>query len=432
MDCSYRADDLFGPAVQACRRSFDFTLLFEESILSIAPAASFLLLASVRLKTLLGRGRRVRDGHLHTAKLVSRYLEGPHALADSGCTQIATVIYGCLQLVFLVLWCTRSSFSTRTSIPTAAISLAAAFVVCWLSHLEHRRAIRPSPLLSVYLFLTLIFDAARARTLWLADQESVVSALFTATVAVKLVLLGLESTSKRRYLTSKDVQGSPEETSGVFSQTLLLWLFGLLKNGYRKILLPEDLYPTDAAMSSDFLGHEFRKHWESQACSYPTTLILARILALIIPLSFVSYIPQTTEIRLDLGCHQKLKVAIVSACSSQTLFAWLHICATIPCQQSDRVLRGVRTQRQSGRLQSDGCIWACLYRYCGTYLNRSSASHVSRIFLGLKHLVLASCLQSHNHDQRGSHFGRLRQDAGFGPYGYAGVGSCHLDERRYR
>lgn len=39
MDCDTHADDLFGPRVSLCRDGFDFTLLFEQGILSALPSA---------------------------------------------------------------------------------------------------------------------------------------------------------------------------------------------------------------------------------------------------------------------------------------------------------------------------------------------------------------------------------------------------------
>jgi ATP-binding cassette subfamily C (CFTR/MRP) protein 1 len=48
--CLIQADNVFGPVVEApCRHGFDFTLLFEQSILSIGPSSIFLLLLPLRL-----------------------------------------------------------------------------------------------------------------------------------------------------------------------------------------------------------------------------------------------------------------------------------------------------------------------------------------------------------------------------------------------
>ena len=46
-------DNAFGPTVQGCRDNFDFTLLFEQSILSIGPSVLLLLLAPLRLSHLV-------------------------------------------------------------------------------------------------------------------------------------------------------------------------------------------------------------------------------------------------------------------------------------------------------------------------------------------------------------------------------------------
>lgn len=70
-DCSPAADNVFGPAVGAgCRDGFDFTLLFEQSILSILPAAIILIASPFRIKYLLSKGIRTRYNPVRIAKLV--------------------------------------------------------------------------------------------------------------------------------------------------------------------------------------------------------------------------------------------------------------------------------------------------------------------------------------------------------------------------
>lgn len=47
--CPLSADQVFGPIVaRSCRQGWDFTLLFEQSILSIAPISIFLLVVPLR------------------------------------------------------------------------------------------------------------------------------------------------------------------------------------------------------------------------------------------------------------------------------------------------------------------------------------------------------------------------------------------------
>lgn len=77
MDCPASADATFGPRVASCRRRFDFTILFEESVFSLAPSITFLLLATFRLKVLILERLRVCTGFLHRIKIVRSFLSQP-------------------------------------------------------------------------------------------------------------------------------------------------------------------------------------------------------------------------------------------------------------------------------------------------------------------------------------------------------------------
>lgn len=70
--CSFASDNVWGPAVQPCRRLFDFTLLFEQSIFSILPSSIFLLLAFGRYYQLWQQPNLVTGWTLLGIKLVSR------------------------------------------------------------------------------------------------------------------------------------------------------------------------------------------------------------------------------------------------------------------------------------------------------------------------------------------------------------------------
>lgn len=68
--CAQFPDNSWGPVVDDCARSFDFTLLFEESILSILPSVILLLFAPVRLVSLSRKKRVVGGNALRFGKLV--------------------------------------------------------------------------------------------------------------------------------------------------------------------------------------------------------------------------------------------------------------------------------------------------------------------------------------------------------------------------
>ena len=64
-------DESFGPAVQGVRDDFDFTLLFEQVVLSIVPASIFLLFALFRVLSLIRKPRIIQGLCFQIAKLVS-------------------------------------------------------------------------------------------------------------------------------------------------------------------------------------------------------------------------------------------------------------------------------------------------------------------------------------------------------------------------
>ena len=69
-------DNTFGPYAGNCRGGFDFTLLFEESILTLLPVAIFLIAAPARIYYLLGKQSKVIGSSLLILKLVSRFSSG--------------------------------------------------------------------------------------------------------------------------------------------------------------------------------------------------------------------------------------------------------------------------------------------------------------------------------------------------------------------
>lgn len=62
----------FGPSVASDCSSFDFTLTFEDGILSVLPSSLFVLLFLPRIYFLRRSTRKVGNGTLKAAKLVGR------------------------------------------------------------------------------------------------------------------------------------------------------------------------------------------------------------------------------------------------------------------------------------------------------------------------------------------------------------------------
>lgn len=142
----------------------------------------------------------------------------------------------------------------------SSLSFVSSLMLLGISYLEHTKSLRPSTLINAYLFLTVLFDIAIVRTLWLAFPSNAIRELFTASFALKVVILILEAKEKRDYVVTDKSLG-PEETSGLYSQSLVWWLNSIIKQGYRYILKPTDLYPVDGSMSADKLNTAFWTAW---------------------------------------------------------------------------------------------------------------------------------------------------------------------------
>ncbi|RAK97795.1 P-loop containing nucleoside triphosphate hydrolase protein [Aspergillus ibericus CBS 121593] len=221
------ADDHFGPQVQVRCRSFDFTVTFEQSILSILPSVLFIASAAFRIALLYKARPKV------SARL------SQHLKLSLG------IVFGLLQLTLLVLYILPQDNNQQPlAIASLALSVTDAAFLCALSYFEHAKAIGPSTVLLTYLFLSALLDATRLRTLWLlGDGGLPFKAISSTSLAVKLAILFIESRGKtKHFLDAKDTSRSPEETGGIFTNGLFLWTNPLLLRGFKKVLSLSDLY----------------------------------------------------------------------------------------------------------------------------------------------------------------------------------------------
>ncbi|KAJ0296990.1 hypothetical protein COL516b_011051 [Colletotrichum fioriniae] len=114
-------------------------------------------------------------------------------------------------------------------------------------------------LLGLYLLITALFDISRTRTQWLSaasTNEFHQARLSIASVILKVVVLAIESWTKTRASAS-DKQQSPEATSGIISLSTYFWVNDLFLRGFRKLLVLDDLYALDDAMSAEVLYTKF-------------------------------------------------------------------------------------------------------------------------------------------------------------------------------
>ncbi|PVH81871.1 hypothetical protein DL98DRAFT_457694 [Cadophora sp. DSE1049] len=249
-------DDTFGPHAGECRGGFDFTLMFEEIVLTILPLAFILLCAPFRTFYLLKRRTKVNRSWLLIGKLV---------------------------LCLVVNWAAPGATKTRTSIPTAVLTLITFLILPIHSYAEHTKSVRPSLVLNTYFLLSIIFDVARTRTLWLRSQDKNASN-FAAALALKIVILILEAVEKRRILKPEFQWYPPEAISGIYNTSLFCWLNELLRRGSRQTLSLNDLFALDKHLISKHLQSLLEVTWMKVSVRGPHTLFWTTSRALKRPL----------------------------------------------------------------------------------------------------------------------------------------------------
>lgn len=177
--------------------------------------------------------------------------------------QGAITTYTILQLALLILAAIGHFHATSMFIAASVLKLLSAIFMIPLSAVEHSRTPRPSVLLASYLFLSLLLDVTQARTLYLSSAisaERAYSILFTAAVALKAVIVVLESQQKSKWMSWNEKEHSPEETSGIFSLGVFFWLNRLFLTGYKKVLLLDDLYSLDSSLDPKILHERFAQN----------------------------------------------------------------------------------------------------------------------------------------------------------------------------
>ncbi|KIW87337.1 uncharacterized protein Z519_11973 [Cladophialophora bantiana CBS 173.52] len=242
---SNSSDALFGPAYEGPFRHFDFTVLFEDTILTVLPATLFLVTASARAIWLTSKPNKVITSFSRLTKLV---------LLSAFVT---------VQLTILLTRATNMEAATEASIAGAALDFAAACVLFVLFCFEHSRSVTPSTIIGLYLIVSFLFGVVQLRTFYLLRGYAAkgIANLLTLSLAIKLGVLVTEVVEKRRILLEQYRDLPPEATSGVYNKSAFWWLNPLLRLGFGKTLKVDDLYNLDEKLASANVAGGFRRKW---------------------------------------------------------------------------------------------------------------------------------------------------------------------------
>ena len=241
---------------------FSLNQLMIQNIASVVLSGIFLIASSIRLFRL----RRVCDKNVNgrngrILKLVSTEHVPPCLEAHHIVIQSLIVCYGVLKLLLLVSDCLGIYIR---SVPAAALSFADVFFLGALSYVEHSRSRKPSTILGLYLFFSIVIDCIPTRlgAIYENSSERVVSNILMIAITFKAAILILELREKIPYGTVENEGPSPEETIGTFNRLFYFWLNDLLIRGYRNDLVENDMFPLDRDLSSDTLRLKFQTAWE--------------------------------------------------------------------------------------------------------------------------------------------------------------------------
>lgn len=161
----------------------------------------------------------------------------------------------------MVLYAANSNVRTPAALASAALVVINALGLLLLSHAEHFRSIRPSNIINTYLFVTLLLDIPRTRTLWIQHSPKPIAIVFSTMLAVKLMVAVTEAVEKRDILLSQYRDVSPEATSGIYNLAFFWWLNKILKTGFRRVIREEDLFHLEDGLSSIVLKRRAETLW---------------------------------------------------------------------------------------------------------------------------------------------------------------------------
>ncbi|KAL5397860.1 hypothetical protein PMIN03_012833 [Paraphaeosphaeria minitans] len=229
-NASETPDNFFGPALQGHDIGFDFTLLFEKTILSILPSTLFLIYAPLRAYWLRSEQEKAKWSRLAMGK------------------QLLYILLFVTQLSLLMFATSHGIAGSQLAIAAHTLLVTVVLASSGLSLLEHVRSPRSSDAINVYLFFSTIFDAVQVRTSWIRPLPTTESVAASVCLAVKAALLIAEAQNKIAWLMEDYRSLAPETISGVYARRVFWWLNGLMYRGYRATFRPVDLM----AIKEDF------------------------------------------------------------------------------------------------------------------------------------------------------------------------------------
>lgn len=270
-------DDAFGPLthrqLEGGQNVWDFTLLFEDSILATGPLAVGVLfiLTELSQKCFCRRSRTIVTfltvlGWIKLVRICMDMMFSSTLIENIQLLYFALILLTTYHTAQLLAWTARGlaheSASTRAA---AALSVVAVLLICLDNGLHHLYSLKPSSPSQCLLAWWLISDIATVRTRWLfGGHDRTLAYIAIGLAALKLGIIVAEEWSKRDLLLPPWLHNSPEALAGIINRLLLIWINPLIVRGLGGTIELEDLWPLEDRFASDKILSKMTEHGHTQ------------------------------------------------------------------------------------------------------------------------------------------------------------------------
>ncbi|TQV90796.1 multidrug resistance protein MDR [Cordyceps javanica] len=291
-------DALFGPQLPG---HFDFTILFEHSMLWIVPTGVAILMTPFYFNGLLRSERQVRPGFLLWIKVAC-----------------GVALVG-IQACDIALWHNTHYFRSRETVIACSMSLVASICTLAIIIISHLYSLQPSTFLSIFFSITMLFDITMARSYFFRETLGVIAALQVCVVVLKLWLILLEEVPKRSLYRSSYLQAtiSVEAASGFWGRSFFLWINPILIFGWRSSFTIDTLPDIGEEFASEKLFDLFSSQWTKVSKSSKLSLVYALVRTLRWKLAKV-FLPRLCYVGVTIA-QPFLLLSTVSAVSSGSI-----------------------------------------------------------------------------------------------------------------
>lgn len=176
--------------------------------------------------------------------------------------QLTLITLQAVDLSQLIITCRLPDWEvSQIATAGAVLSLCSTFSIALILYLTHRRSDRPSSLLSVYLSVTILLNAARSRSFILREDRRR-GALEITAGSLKLLLVVLEELPLKHYTPKAPDRARgwiSERIAGFWARSLFVWINKTLLTGFANVIDVKCLPELD--FSSESLSASFQSYW---------------------------------------------------------------------------------------------------------------------------------------------------------------------------